>query len=34
MTEQQNFDSTDIQVQDLGNPNSQDLDATASSTLG
>ena len=34
MTEQQNFDPTDIQVQDLGNPDSQDPDAIASSTLG
>ena len=34
MTEQQTFDPVDIQVQDLGNPDSQDPDATSSTTLG
>ena len=34
MTEQQTSDPAEIQVQDLGNPDSQDPDAIASSTLG
>ena len=34
MTEQQTSDPVDIQVQDLGNPDSQDPDAIARSTLG
>ena len=34
MTEQQDSDPVDIQVQDLGNPDSQDLEATARNTLG
>ena len=34
MTEQQDFDPVDIQVQDMGNPDFQDPEAATSSTLG
>ena len=34
LTEQQAFDPVDIQVQDVGNPDVQDPEAAASSTIG